>query len=135
MDTSDEMRDVVMEDFFAGADPGTVPEMQDPQPSTSGRGMTPQLAIEPPKGPSCAEQAIQDACAAKAWMTPMKGNRGCNIESYIHSAYVDEEYLVIGSHVDESICKKIINHEYVDFCKIAAPRPFVSGRGHLDGIS
>ena len=36
MDTSDEMHDVVMEDFFAGADPGAVPEMQDPQLSTSG---------------------------------------------------------------------------------------------------
>ena len=80
--------------------------------------MTAQLAMEPPKGPSCAEQAIQDECAAKVQMTPVKGNRGCNIESYIDSAYVDEEYLVIGSHLDESICKKIINHEYVDFAKL-----------------
>ena len=31
---------------------------------------------------------------------------------------VDENYLVIGSHVDSVIQLKIINHEYVDFSKL-----------------
>ena len=28
---------------------------------------------------------------------------------------VDDNYLVIGSHVDQALQSKIVNHEYVDF--------------------
>ena len=38
--------------------------------------------------------------------------------SYLHSAYVDQEYLVMGSHLDENTLKKIVNHEFVDFNKL-----------------
>ena len=34
------------------------------------------------------------------------------------SALCDENYLLIGSHLDMSLQHKIINHEYVDFAKL-----------------
>ena len=33
-------------------------------------------------------------------------------------ATVDENYLVIGSHLDTSLKQKIINHEYIDFARL-----------------
>ena len=36
----------------------------------------------------------------------------------IKSAEVDENYLIIGAHIDPQIQQKILNHEYVDFSKL-----------------
>ena len=46
--------------------------------------------------------------------------------SYLHSAFVDEEYLVMGSHVEEAMVKRILNHEFVDFAKLL-PRDKIRG--------
>ena len=37
---------------------------------------------------------------------------------FVHSAMVDERYLVVGSHVDEATVAKIIKGEYVNFEKL-----------------
>ena len=41
-------------------------------------------------------------------------------KQFIHSAMVDENYKIVGAHVDPAIKTKIINHEYVDFCRLIA---------------
>ena len=38
--------------------------------------------------------------------------------NYVHSAMVDETYMLVASHLDEAIIKKIENSEYVDFAKL-----------------
>ena len=48
--------------------------------------------------------------------TPIK-NSGFD-RTIVHSALLDEGYLVIGSHLEESIKNKIGNGEYVDFSKL-----------------
>ena len=60
---------------------------------------------------------IQDAEMNRAWMLATPG-KSIGEHQFFHSAYCDEEYLVIGSHLDENMCKKIINFEYVDFAKL-----------------
>ena len=37
---------------------------------------------------------------------------------FLHSAMVDESYLMVATHVDEHLFNKIINHEYVDFSRL-----------------
>ena len=38
--------------------------------------------------------------------------------NFVHSAMVDETYMLVASHLDESIIRKIENSEYVDFIKL-----------------
>ena len=93
------------------------------QAASAVRGRIPQLAIEPtglPKG----QQMVHDAEASKARVVGVAGE-DLNLNAFLHSAFVDEEYLVIGSHVHESLCNKIVNHEYVDFVRLL-PRDRVS---------
>ena len=40
------------------------------------------------------------------------------MNNFLHSAMVDEDYLVIGAHVDESIQSKILANKYVDFARL-----------------
>ena len=61
---------------------------------------------------SKADQIIRDAEAAKARIFEVQGNN-----SHL-SAILDENYLAIGSHVEESLRKKIGVGEYVDFAKL-----------------
>ena len=58
-------------------------------------------------------QLIRDAEASLLQMMGTKGNT-CNVNSGV----VDENYQVIGSHVDQNTQNKIINHEYVDFARL-----------------
>ena len=41
---------------------------------------------------------------------------GCEINPGYHC--VDDDYLLVASHLDELTCSKIINHEYIDFAKL-----------------
>ena len=68
---------------------------------------------------------IKDAETTRSHMIPTKDEYSIQLKQFLHSAYVDEEYLVIGSHVEESLCKKIVNHEYADFGRLL-PRDTVS---------
>ena len=64
-----------------------------------------------------AEQAKATMLATpgKYWLGPLGSVDLCE---HLHSAFVDQEYLVIGSHVDDVLVKKIVNHEYVDFARL-----------------
>ena len=68
---------------------------------------------------------VREADANKVRLTPIPGEKSSEFRNYLHSAFMDEEYLVIESHIDESLCAKIINHEYVDFARLL-PRDRVS---------
>ena len=39
---------------------------------------------------------------------------------FVHSAMVDEGYSVVAMHLEDTVCAKIVNHEYVDFSKLLA---------------
>ena len=41
-----------------------------------------------------------------------------SVDSFLHTAYYDESYMVMGSHIDENLSKKILNNKYVDFAKL-----------------
>ena len=77
-----------------------------------------RMAFEQPVETSRAAKMIQEAEASRARLVPTPGKYGENYDKFLHSAFVDEEYLVIGSHVDEITSKKIVNCEYVDFAKL-----------------
>ena len=57
-----------------------------------------------------AEQMIRDSEASKARIHSVPGNKV--------ASEIDEEYILIGSHVDELTRQKIGNGEYVDFSKL-----------------
>ena len=80
-----------------------------------------------------AEQRIKDAEAAKIRIvaTPGKmisGNNDDNlvIEQGVHqtnhlsamAGSVDDNYLVIGAHVEPNLRQKIFRHEYIDFARL-----------------
>ena len=71
---------------------------------------------------------MAEASRARIYEVPGKLQ---SIEKYLqrpdlfHSVLVDEDYLVVGTHVDESTKKKIILGDYVDFAKLI-PRSRVS---------
>ena len=72
---------------------------------------------------SQANQVVKEAEASRARMIAMPGKEQMvvdyNIMQYRQQAtIVDESYLVIGNQIDESLCRKIINHEYIDFVKL-----------------
>ena len=62
------------------------------------------------------DQKIRNAEMSKAVMFPVTGKH--NTEQFINTAMIDEEYMVVGSHVDNSTVQKIKNGEYVDFGKL-----------------
>ena len=103
-----------------------------PSTSEAKRGYSapgPQFAVrQPARELTRAEQMVQEAEESRAQMLPVSGNENQGLVplSFIYSAYVDEEYLVMGSHVDETTVKKIENHEFVDFAKLL-PRDRIRG--------
>ena len=71
--------------------------------------------------PNHSEKVIREAEQNKARMFATPGNvalNWCQSSETIKSASVDENYLVIGAHVDALTQQKIVNHEYVDFAKL-----------------
>ena len=99
-----------------------VSTLQDPLPSMSrdygGRDRPAQLSPQEP-----AEKMVRDAECAKAQIFPPKGNQSTPVidsrrDLFQFIAQMDEDYLVIGGHVDEALAAKIVNGEYVDFGKL-----------------
>ena len=94
-----------------------------------------------PKEISTGEQIIQESEAAKARMFKTPGNEqidrflnhrrslvdqdvigypeGANHQVQ-HSAVVDENYMVIGAHIDKLLKQKVVANEYVDFARLIA---------------
>ena len=112
-------------------------------PSTSRQGATPQQMNKTPE--QRALDIIQQAESNKAriYETPGEINlnsiRGINLndndlnkdtafelkdfelnitKDFVHSAMVDEHYLMVGNHIDENTKSKIVKGEYVDFSKL-----------------
>ena len=78
-----------------------------------------------------ADDLIRQAELAKARIFEVPGNvpqsqyrSKPNYNELIHAVLVDESYSSIDAHVDESVKRKIANHEYIDFARLI-PR----GRG------
>ena len=81
-----------------------------------------------------ADQIIKDAEENKARMLATPGNCQINfpvihnqlepgqinapLMAHQHATLVDENYLVIGGHVDEALRVRIVNHEYIDFARL-----------------
>ena len=92
-----------------------------PQPGPSNRdasqlqGMDVHQREQPMSVDEKAAKSVIEAENAKAAIFPRTGNVNNNFQSM---AMMDEEYLVIGGHVDESIQQNIIQGDYVDFGKI-----------------
>ena len=62
-----------------------------------------------------ARKMIQQAEVAKAKMFQVPGNVNNQL---VHSVLVDEEYAIVGSHLEESLRRKIVCHEYMDFSRL-----------------
>ena len=69
-----------------------------------------------------ADKQIREAKAAKAHMLATKGTLSAGIidtnKRFVHSAMVDEDYLLVALHVDSITFGKIVRGEYVDFAKL-----------------
>ena len=74
----------------------------------------PQRALTPEQ---IADRKIQMAESAKANMLPITGKLKSGRRSCA-TAIIDESYLVVGAHVDETTYMKIQKGEYVDFSKL-----------------
>ena len=78
-----------------------------------------------------ADHLVKEAEASKVYIYDVSGNTENLIESGIeqirtelgrcektNSCYVDDDYMLVASHLDETMHLKITNHEYVDFFKL-----------------
>ena len=116
VDTSDGLMEI--DNVFAGAPAGVAGPSALPQQPNPERP-TVQMAVEPGgTAMTVADRMIREADSTKSRMVVAKGTYGTAFQDFLKTAYVDEQYMVMGSHLDENICKKIINHEYVDFAKL-----------------
>ena len=113
MDTSDET-DIPLTDGLILTDnfiSGQASRRADPKPSTSDR--PPQETRPTPE--EQAEQIIQDAEQGKAQMFGVKGRETLN---FCDVTVFDQDYQMIDAHLDETLKKKIVSYDYVDFSKL-----------------
>ena len=116
VDTSDELMEI--DHVFAGVPVPGASDAQPPRAYLKDRPVA-QLALEQEEGAlTLAQKMIKEAEATRGKMLAAKGTYSTNFQDFLKTAYVDEEYMVFGSHLDDGICKKIINHEYIDFAKL-----------------
>ena len=52
-----------------------------------------------------------------------------------HSSIVDDNYMVIGAHLEQSIQEKIVNNEYVDFSKLLVKDKISTKDGRMELVS
>ena len=124
-DSSNELIDInQMINYIAGA--GTQKSggaKNQPQASTSKR---PNLDDRGPSAEDKADKLIQEAELAKGKIFTTSGKNRINCDRFkanaakemIHLVLVDEEYSVVGSHLDKNTVNKIRKGEYVDFAKL-----------------
>ena len=65
-----------------------------------------------------ADRILWDAEAAKAHIITTPGKNSFHNNDYIQSFMIDDEYMLVGAHVDEATYNKIIEGKYVDFGKL-----------------
>ena len=73
--------------------------------------------VMPPAELQRSSQMIREAEAGKITAYNVKGNLQVS-EQVLHSALLDENYLLVGNYVDEATCQKIGEGAYVDFSKL-----------------
>ena len=88
----------------------------------------PQVQYRRPDPQETADDVIRRAEAGKIRMLPTPGNYQNPIQGEFgrfnggtanqHSSVVDENYIVVGSHIDPSLRDKIKRGEYVDFSRL-----------------
>ena len=112
MDTSDELMDF---------EPSQINTAIIPDRTKAITGATGEMMAGPsPKDPDpspdeCLEQLVKNAENSRAKIYGVKGEA-----QQINVAMIDQDYQMIDAHIDESLRKKIINFEYVDFSKLLA---------------
>ena len=66
-----------------------------------------------------ADQKIKDAELSKAAVFPPSGKFPCFSNSqFMNTAMMDEDYITVGSHIDDVTINKIKKGEYIDFGKL-----------------
>ena len=80
-----------------------------------------------------AEQKIKDAELARAAVFPVTGNDKFSNAQFVNTAMIDEDYIMVGSNVDEVTLNKIKKGEYVDFGKLIPKDRIISiEENHLE---
>ena len=87
-------------------------DREEPQPSTSRYQQGPR-----PRELSRGEEMVKEAETAKARMLATSGKPDL-MNLRVQSSMVDEDYVVISANIDDNMCHKIQNNEYVDFGKL-----------------
>ena len=65
------------------------------------------------------DDIIRDAEQARAEIFPVPGkNSNWDLRNFCHTAVINETYMVVGSHVEETLYGKIQRGEYVDFGRL-----------------
>ena len=99
-----------------------VDEVCEPQPIQEQRGSLPDDETA---------RIIWEAEVAKVKIFNSSGEHlGKTIENVV---LMDQDYLLVGNHVDESTQEKIVKGEYVDFGKLLPKRQGVGRRGWMNG--
>ena len=99
IDTSDELLENEISDQLSNF----ANIVGEPQPSTSGE------KVKHP-GTERAEQIIKEAEVAKAQMFGIPGkddNHNLSTEAVMHATFMDEDYIAIGSHLDDSMEREL----------------------------
>ena len=75
---------------------------------------------QPPPQISKAGLMIHEAEASRARIFDVKGNDNfpTQVQQVFHSAVLDEEYLLVGNYLDETIKQRIGQGKYIDFAKL-----------------
>ena len=104
------------------------PRRQEPVPSTSREVRRADPTRSPRTRPAFItpdqrmEENIRDAELSRAIVFPASGNYNVTPKytkgQYVNTAMMDEDYITVGSHLDEVTLNKIKNSEYVDFGKL-----------------
>ena len=113
VNTSDELMEIDVNDQFIADHAGEGRKHQ-------GDGTEHQI--------SHSEKIIREAEASKARMFKMPGNE---FEVNVHSlqrgeaqmggqpaTMIDENYMVVGAHIDKTTRQRIVNNEYIDFARL-----------------
>ena len=62
-----------------------------------------------------ADEVIRQAESAKAWIFPTSGE---SLDKFHSIVKIDQEYQLVGSHLDDALKEKIARGEYIDFGKL-----------------
>ena len=116
MDTSDEgveITDNNVINSFTGNPQGATSaavQIEEPRPGPSHEPMTVNKKDRNKMSEEQAQQLIKEAELSKAQMFEVTGK--------INVSLIDEDYQMIDAHIEDSLRRKILNFEYIDFSKL-----------------